>query len=243
MESGGKILVTIKPSFTKQFESMMFDALDSKGACSQHIRHLNRLVTPSQLENWGIEYDISLLSVVQGFATVPGAVYHMVINISLNLALALNWELPNAPGFPAAYITCRGSCAEEFAVKEHEYSKSVQRAARVRPELSLAKALELQLRNKAKRPAEAAERVSKKMKRPDSANTPAESLVSASRIRKFFELARSQPGFAAGRDDSSTWRQEAGYCYTRSKAFSVSAKHQNLESWTWSLRLVDIIDD
>ncbi|KAK3933565.1 hypothetical protein QBC46DRAFT_433042 [Diplogelasinospora grovesii] len=85
-----KVLIVIKPSANTRFEDCMYKRFPDVRRDSQGIRHIGRAVAPSLLDEWEIEYDIASFAPGQGFATLPGDVYHMVINMGDNLALAIN---------------------------------------------------------------------------------------------------------------------------------------------------------
>ena len=124
---GGKIkvLVIVKPSSNKNFEDHMYERFPGARRDSQGIRHLARAIPPSLLDKWGVKYDIAGLAPEQGFATLPSNVYHMVINIGDNLALAVNWEQLSSLDMPEGYVWCNRRCnpraitADNFRLSDH----------------------------------------------------------------------------------------------------------------------------
>lgn len=106
-----KVLVTIRPGFSQQFEARMrqsFKGAQRVEACDQFVRHLSCAVLPSQLKDWGLEYDLDIFGPGEGFLTLPGT-YHMVVNLQNNLAFAINFEDASSPDMPESYKFCNKS--------------------------------------------------------------------------------------------------------------------------------------
>lgn len=108
-----KVWLVVPPDNLAALESRMRqlgDSLRPIQPCSQFVRHLNALLSPRLLEEWGIEFDIVTCRAGEMVVTLPGA-YHQVLNSGPNYAQAVNFALPDWAGPPEGYRFC---CEEEY---------------------------------------------------------------------------------------------------------------------------------
>ena len=77
--------------------------------CSQAVRHLSRVITPSKLDEWEIPYSLDYCKPGEAIVTEPGAV-HQVLNTGTNYAIAINVLYGSSPTVPEGYKFCQKSC-------------------------------------------------------------------------------------------------------------------------------------
>jgi hypothetical protein len=96
-----------------KLESCIREQFPALKSCSQFVRHHDVIVGPLWLETRGIRYEIVCQKPGDVLVTLPGRVYHEVWNTGRNIAMAINYELPDAPDKPANYVWCEsgeGKC-------------------------------------------------------------------------------------------------------------------------------------
>lgn len=117
-----KIWLFIAPHYGEKFElAIRQSALPGrKHQCSQFVRHLDLLVSPDLLDEWGIEYSIVPCKAGEMIATLPGT-YHQVLNAGPNFAEAINCAMqPDWNGVSEDYRFCSEErCAEQAVTDSH----------------------------------------------------------------------------------------------------------------------------
>lgn len=90
--------------------------------CSQALRHLSRLITPSKLDEWGISYSLDYIRPGEAMFTLPRAL-HQVINIKTNYAIATNILYQTSNAIPSSYRFCsRSLCPNSY--EPHSLTKA-----------------------------------------------------------------------------------------------------------------------
>ena len=98
--------IIIPRSSADKLESCIREQFPASKSCSQFLRHHDVIVGPCWLEARGIPYEIVCQKPGDLLVTLPGRVYHEVRNTGKNFAMAINYELPDAPDEPANYVWC-----------------------------------------------------------------------------------------------------------------------------------------
>ncbi|KAL2180754.1 uncharacterized protein P884DRAFT_254536 [Thermothelomyces heterothallicus CBS 202.75] len=110
----------IKPAFAKKLEERMAIEYPEMRRCSQAVRHLSRFISPSKLDEWGIEYTLDYCIPGQAIVTEPGT-YHQVLNLGPNYAIAINLEYNSSPDSPPDYRFCDRNCPDKFAMSAEDF--------------------------------------------------------------------------------------------------------------------------
>jgi hypothetical protein len=132
MLSGSAKLWMIIPPSHRELLIQKLDGIFQMCPCSQCIRHLDRIISPSQLEKWGIPYFLDYCMPGQLIVTMPQAV-HQIVNNGPNLAEAINLELPDSPDVLEDYIWCDNRCGGEYAITREIFQLD---SHRLQPQLS-----------------------------------------------------------------------------------------------------------
>lgn len=109
--AGFKFWILIDPSSKQKFERLveeleLYDATPSQNArCEQWVRHLGVLIAPRLLKKHDIGYQCILAGPGDLVVTSPGQ-YHAVVNLTTNLAVSINFILPEDNMFPEPIIAC-----------------------------------------------------------------------------------------------------------------------------------------
>jgi hypothetical protein len=103
-----KLWLSVEPAYTKRLEDQLRVLFPDMTTCSQRVRHIGALFSPSFLKSLGVRYNIK--------ACYPGelifttlATYHQVINMGANIAAAVNFVDSKTPTYPKDYIFCSSS--------------------------------------------------------------------------------------------------------------------------------------
>ena len=96
--------IIIPRSSADKLESCIREQFPASKSCSQFLRHHDVIVGPCWLEARGIPYEIVCQKPGDLLVTLPGRVYHEVRNTGKNFAMAINYELQDAPNEPANYV-------------------------------------------------------------------------------------------------------------------------------------------
>ncbi|KAF2176016.1 JmjC-domain-containing protein [Zopfia rhizophila CBS 207.26] len=115
-----KVWLLIPPKEAKRLEKNMRRSHGKQWECSQDIRHLNTLVSPEELDRWGIEYYIEYCGPGEMIETRPGT-YHQVLNMGANLAESVNIEFDDTPDMPADYKFCDESCPLRYPLRKDAF--------------------------------------------------------------------------------------------------------------------------
>ncbi|KIW54625.1 hypothetical protein PV05_06974 [Exophiala xenobiotica] len=101
---GWKLWIMIRLSHTKKFEAFIRKCCPSN-SCDQFVRHNSLLVSPETLQKHGIEFDIHVAGPGQMVVTRPEQ-YHAVVNITRNMAIAINFAPPDRAVRPDDLCVC-----------------------------------------------------------------------------------------------------------------------------------------
>jgi hypothetical protein len=113
-----KLWLLIKPAYNRELERRMRREFPDMGHCSQALRHLSRIIPPSKLDEWGVEY--SLVYIAPGeLMVVQRGTRHQVMNLGPNYALAINILYGPSPDIPLDYRFCETSCGPHALTKAH----------------------------------------------------------------------------------------------------------------------------
>ncbi|KAF2189952.1 transcription factor jumonji, partial [Zopfia rhizophila CBS 207.26] len=80
-----KIWLIIDEQCAEKLEEKLFELHRVKKGCSQAVRHLSTLISPKELDDWGIPYHLVCCKAGQMVETKPGS-YHQVVNMGHNIA-------------------------------------------------------------------------------------------------------------------------------------------------------------
>ncbi|KAH7061863.1 JmjC domain, hydroxylase-domain-containing protein, partial [Paraphoma chrysanthemicola] len=101
-----KLWLCIEPSSNPRFEACMEQRYTGLlGSCSQRIRHLNAIVPPRLLDDWGVKYHITACNPGTLIFTLPKT-YHEVLNMGPNFAEAINFMTVDSAAIPNGYTFC-----------------------------------------------------------------------------------------------------------------------------------------
>jgi hypothetical protein len=92
---GWKLWILIRLSHTEKFEAFVRRHWPNNG-CDQFVRHNLLLISMETLQNEGIEFDIHIAGPGQVVMTKPRQ-YYAVVNITKNMAVAINFTPPDEP--------------------------------------------------------------------------------------------------------------------------------------------------
>jgi hypothetical protein len=112
--------IIIPRSSADKLESCIREQFPALKSCLQFVRHHDVIVGPLWLETRGIRYEIVCQKPGDVLVTLPGRVYHEVRNTGRNIAMAINYELPDAPDEPADYVWCEsgeGECGRDVLTR------------------------------------------------------------------------------------------------------------------------------
>jgi len=117
-----KLWLCIDTSSNVQFEACVERCFPGAlGTCSQKIRHLNIIVPPRLLEEWGVKYHIKACEPGALMFTMPRA-YHEVINLGANFSEAINFMTADTPTIPDGYVFCDPNlCGVKFPMSRTNF--------------------------------------------------------------------------------------------------------------------------
>ncbi len=103
-----KMWLVVRPSSLPIFERSVRTYFGCNRPCSQFVRHLNCLPSPSLLKAWGVDFEVVEQKAGQLVVLDP-YVYHVVINSGPSLAEAINFAFPSwSPHL--TYTECTQRC-------------------------------------------------------------------------------------------------------------------------------------
>ncbi|KLU92418.1 hypothetical protein MAPG_11364 [Magnaporthiopsis poae ATCC 64411] len=123
---GVKIWVLVSPNHTKEFEDFI-ERRWGRGHCDdQWVRHHNLLLSPKQLREEGIDFELVVAGPGDMVVTAPRQ-YHQVINMTSSLAVAINIQLPGRPIFPKRTLRVCQDCGVYAMTGEKRYGGNFER--------------------------------------------------------------------------------------------------------------------
>ncbi len=135
-----KSWLVVPPAYAEKLRQKMRQRFPTMVTCSQALRHLSCLITPSQLDEWAIPYSLDYCKPDEAMVTEPGA-FHEVINMGPNYAIAINFLYCSLPAIPKDYRFCPKSCgphpltAAHFEIQTQRPLAEVQAKKVARPPL------------------------------------------------------------------------------------------------------------
>lgn len=112
----------IHKSSSEKLEGCIREEFLGSRDCAQFVRHLNLILETSWFDKRGIDYEVVHQRLGDVVVTFEGPLYHEVINIGSNFAIAINWEQPGSPDDPVDYKWCqRGArkCGKDVLLREN----------------------------------------------------------------------------------------------------------------------------
>ena len=105
-----KVWILVPPTAQHRFEEMLQRLYPQcKLSCSQSVRHISAVLSPSILEQHKIPFAIVQQMVGDMIVTLPNS-YHQVLNQGPNAAVAINFKAIGASGLPPTYRWCTSQC-------------------------------------------------------------------------------------------------------------------------------------
>ena len=101
---GWKLWIKIRRSHTAKFEAFIRKHWPTN-KCDQFVRHVQVIVSPDKLRKEKIEFEMKLAGPGDLIVTHPRE-YHMVVNMTDNFALAINFLPPGNPVVPGDTPVC-----------------------------------------------------------------------------------------------------------------------------------------
>lgn len=101
---GWKLWIKIRRHHTAKFEEFIRKIRPANN-CDQFVRHASVIVSPKRLQEEGIEFDAILVGPGDLVMTHPRE-YHMVVNVTENFALAINFLPQGEPTVPKDTRVC-----------------------------------------------------------------------------------------------------------------------------------------
>jgi hypothetical protein len=113
-----KLWLVVEPAYEKELERRMRQEFPRIADCSQAVRHLSRVITPSKLDEWKIPYSLDYCKPGEAIVTEPGA-FHQVLNMGANYAIAINILYGSSLTVPKGYKFCEKSCDPHAITAAH----------------------------------------------------------------------------------------------------------------------------
>lgn len=101
---GWKLWIKIPVTHTARFEAFI-RKIRATNDCDQFVRHTSLIVSPRTLLEEGIKFNAILAGPGDLVMTHPRE-YHMVVNVTENFALAINFQTPGKPSVPKDSYIC-----------------------------------------------------------------------------------------------------------------------------------------